>query len=181
ALTGLAVLVSAGCVHRAEQREEPYQEPSAPLVYARQDYGLGWDKEVALYNIQQILKDVTFITTGGNWAEHGYWGKEHEYSTDAQGILEVITPYSQTEVYDPKVGRMVATMVSSKPETSEFINWSCIKQTTFSQSAEAFWIDFEIDQKECPGKENKRIFFREGQQAAGAEQAIDIYLRERKK
>jgi hypothetical protein len=51
-LTGLAVMASASCAPR-------------PVVYARQDYGLGMDKEVALYNIDKILHDSRACNKGG--------------------------------------------------------------------------------------------------------------------
>ena len=149
-LTGLTLVVSAGCAPR-------------PVIYARQDYGVGWDKEVALYNIQQILKD----RSGDRCASM----KKHDYSATDTGIYETITNCTITDERT-QFARIVANGV---PVTSEFIKWSCIKQTNLSDpyGHGKHCLDFEVDGTQCQTEDN-RLCFRDEQQATGAKQAIDF-------
>ncbi len=139
-LTG-ASLIAAGC--------------APPAYQAKQDYGIGHDSGVALYNIQQILADKC---DGGGFANE-------------QGLSCTFTKITNQITTRTTYGHSVSGDLETK--TVSF-DWAEVDTVENPSCQGCFWINFSL-------KDGRKTYLptRNTQQTGELEQAVRIYLRER--
>ena len=142
-LTGLSLIVASCAAPR-------------PVVYARPDYGVGWDKEVALYNIQQILKNCATPGESYAYADENRIHKHTKFCT--------------------KYGR-----VSYDEVVLVDLTWDEVAQKPIQVVEDGQCLYFSVNEYERESCMKDRLCANNAEQTTQLKQAIEIYLQERRK
>lgn len=144
-LTGLS-LIAAGC--------------APPAYQAKQDYGLGHDSGVALYNIQQILAENCEGDSFAN--EQGLSCIRTVCTRYAQGYGSQSTGYHNTPYCADEVAKRVS------------LNWDMIKGVERQTCQGCFRVNLRVGDGNIV-----TLKARNSQQTGELEQALKIYLQQR--
>ncbi|MEK6845159.1 MAG: hypothetical protein AABY26_00250 [Nanoarchaeota archaeon] len=153
-LTGAAVLAATNC-------GPAYHQPD--VVYARPDYGVGWDKEVALFNIQEILKNIASERSG----------------TTAYATTDGL--YKKDNFCPPGYISGSTCLTNSASKVTIDLKWDEIKQKQIQVVEDGLCLYFGNDKYGHEQLKKDRLCANNSEQAAQLVQAIKIYLRERNK